>query len=98
MIAPDIIIRQYVDSKVNVEKMMEDAGMLSTNYNVSKTHEGNEDEDPPLSDYVPESDFSANEVRVEDSIQKFASLGSGLVGAHSNELKVFREQDPCRMK
>jgi len=90
MIAPDIIIRQFVDSKVNVDKMMQDAGLLPAISNISKTYENEDSDDElPLSDAIQDSNPILNEI--PDSNSHFDNHPS-------NELKVFSGHEPCRMK
>lgn len=96
MIAPDIIIRQFVDSKVNVEKMMEEAGMAPLSADMMSSL--SEEPEKPLLDEI---NYQENEIQDNDELfsrQKLADNRLESTTEPESELKVYSGRKPCRMK
>jgi len=93
MIAPDIIIRQFVPSKVNIDKMMEEAGYkMQPESGISGFTEI--PENPQLDETYPE----INEIQDSTRFLAQKNIDSSDVNTNSSELKAFSGSDPCRMK
>lgn len=96
MIAPDIIITQLVDSKMTVDKMMEEI------YSQEKKNSGEEEDETQLDILRDHPSTAENEIENSD---RFMENGNKLLISEnsppksaSNDLKIFSGNEPCRMK
>jgi hypothetical protein len=112
MIAPDIIIRHFVDPKMTIDKMMEE--MLSNEKKKKYSLEDEDDSDADDSD-MPLHDHSyarENEIgdETDDMMESFMNKDNhnqqdevvhdhpSYTKALSTDLKIFTGNQPCRMK